>query len=275
MWRYREKVENNRITAAYIWETSEDYKSDKLCLFVSDPNGIKAEILVITVDYNYDSINLQPDKFDKSVDNCITRKIFNGQRNVAIGLFDDIKHSGFSAAEPSLMAVSNATSIKIASNMRPATDLVSIDNVADMSILSDMQERFENMCFHLVDLVYGGVVSRINGDFYVWEREGIIIDELKQEFFPINPMNMCKFKKHLILKFYDAKVEHAEDVDLEKAKLDFSDTDIEKVKQLRSATTNDKAISDRKSLQQNIDWITSKVRDAILEEYDIKQEETF
>ena len=277
MWRYREKADLKQIAAGYIWETSEDYKSDKLCMFVKDGGDCRAKLLVVTFDYDYDAIDLRPKKFISSMDNFITTKILHLEATDAVDMFNNIKYSGFSAVDSSLRAVSNTVNvIRIPDAMLPAVKLIELDRLADMSILSDMRERFEKMCFNLVDLVYGNAVSRIHEGadwtgFHWYEAEQEIITALEQRFFPLYPLNMIGFKKHLIFKFYDVKSRHAQDIDLEKEASDyFDETDITKAKQLCEATE-----ADREYMKGAINWITSRLRDTLLAEYDIKKEGTF
>lgn len=271
MWRYREKADLKQIAAGYIWETSEDYKSDKLCMFVKDGGDCRAKLLVVTFDYDYAAIDLRPKKFISSMDNFITTKILHLEATDAVDMFNNIKYSGFSAVDSALRAVSNTVNvIRIPDAMLPAVKLLELDRLADMSILSDMRERFEKMCFHLVDLVYGDAVSRIRNSLYWYDEEQEIITALEQRFFPLYPLNMTGFKKHLIFNFYDVKSRHAQDIDLEETSDYADDKDITKVKQLREATE-----ADREYMKGAINWITSRLRDTLLAEYDIKKEGTF
>lgn len=278
MWRYREKMSLGlkQVSAAYIWETSEDYKSDKVCMFVNNGSDCRAKLLVITFAYDYDAIDLRPKQFISSMDNFVTTKIINLEGTDAVNMFNDIKYSGFSVVNSSLRAVSSAVNaIHIPDTMLPAVRLMELDKLADMSILSDMRERFEKMCFNLVDLVYSDIVSRIYDGVncyaaYWYEIEQEIITALEQRFFPLNPLNMNKFKKDLIFSFYDVKSRHAQDTDLEEAASNYDEADITKVKQLREATE-----ADLEYMKGKINWIVSHLRDALLAEYDTKKEGTF
>jgi hypothetical protein len=268
MWRYRETMNHEQVAAAYIWETSEDYKSDKLCMFVKDGADCRAKLLVVTFDYDYDAIDLRPKQFMTSMENFTTTKILNLEATDAVNMFNNIKYSGFSAVDSLLRAVSSTVNvIRIPNTMLPAVKLIELDMFADMNILSDMRERFEAMCFHLVDLVYGDVVSRAYNSFYWYEEEQEIITALEQRFFPLRPLNINKFKADLIYKFYDVKSRHVHDIDLEEIYDLVDDEDIAKAKQLREATD-----ADREFMKGAINWITSHLRDTLLAEQSTKQE---
>lgn len=235
MWRYREHFTDEFPRAAYVWHSDEyvgSYSSDKLCLYVQNGFGEGySHLEVVEFNYNFDSIDLQPDLFVNSVVNCITKThdFATGGEDAIREVFQHIKRVNFPehGFQDFVTQICNSDRIvykkvsfehlantnlfvQISPEMQPAIDLVLQDKYADMNIFSHAKARFDKLFKDINEEVYGSYF----GTHMYEHTEDNLKRELERKFFPLTPLNIARFKRDLILMLYPLKVRLAEIVDM-------------------------------------------------------------
>jgi hypothetical protein len=220
--------------SAYIWDSDESVSfrsSDKLCMFVQ--NGYSnndAKIELIEFDYNFRSIDLQPDLFINSVIQSITRvsTSIKGDVSAMFELFQRIKCTGFSECgrlescikeicssprvvykDPSFKQVADHSAFaEVPSTVEPVLDVILQDLYADMNVFSHAKERFDKLFDAIAIEVFGDYLNECT----YYNQEDRLRKILKRKFFPLTPLNIAAFKMELILQLYPIKASIVADI---------------------------------------------------------------